>query len=994
MLDIASADCTIVRESPGTVNASAHGRGYVFFWLCHPSRLTSNPMSSNYNSRSLGHAGETQLSSILELFDWGPVSTGKHDSGTDLFVQVREPDLFDGEAVLGVQVKTGASYFREQSKKNGDISGWWYSENPPRHFDYWTKHVVPHVLVLCDPCDPEDPRTWKFFWVYVTSEEVKSAGKGRKILVPANQVIDKEHRRRLAAVAYDQKHSPVLEGTAFEAAAKNMAPSQQLRYALIAPRLVAPHRNAGYGTPIGAVEGIALLVQGRFDDVDEFAKQHAEVPHPKDEPTEGEDWTWSFAAAIWNWAETDSVDRLRAVYQSAPGGTEKAASGVFLACTLRRFHVQGEATGPRDGHGEATAVLDELVKGADLDPADLGWVLVQRACTTLDVGNDDDVRSDASAALRNFVDGSDVTVTALAAAAIGMVWSMDASSNFAEADLSRLLTTSDNAVAWWQSQTVSTALSAAATAQFRSWTDKRSFLYHQGNTSATGLFSAELNADLLGDHGTWRHLSSLRARYRLVSAADSRDEVGELVEGLDALRRSGDCSSLESSITHLRRVGPTEAIVKFVNRIPSGGWTSTEAPANFDALRKAGDLMDQASATDLLIWIPRIMGGDTTVDDERILQTVIAEHAVFGAAEGLMSSADGRAHQAVAEMIAALPHAVFDDWSSCLPFVIIQLEFDHVAVSERTALCELGYRDHGRSGTAALRWLVANHDTEALVELKHRARNGETAVLSAIPASALDEAEARPIIDRLADVVRDKVSSPQKGSFEFGGSDNSGVLTSLNLWFPGVARWEPVIELLFESRAYERDKRYACTRIINESERVPSRISERLASNIDAIGNAAGVVGVVSGASIATATGIAIGALSGDEADTAIARLASGSSQERQDAALLLGSGHRPNMQPALAALAADARFEVRHVTAEAVGKLAAANPSPQIEGLARRIAGGEGTDLSRTLLAGLFRQDQQMSELGLEIARQLAQSPSARVRHRAHRLLKRHGEA
>ncbi len=949
-------------------------------------------MSSNSKSRSLGHAGESQLSSILELFEWGPVSTGKHDTGTDLFVQVREPDLFDGEAVLGVQVKTGKSYFKEQSRKNGDICGWWHQETPSRRFDYWTKHVVPHVLVLCDPCDPEDPRTWKFFWVYVTPEELKSTGKGRKILVPANQVIDKEHRKQLAAVAYDRRHPPVLEGTAFRAAAENIAKNQQLRHALIAPRLVAPHRNTGYETPIGAVEGIALLAQGRFDDVDEFVKRHAEVPHPRDEPTEGGDWIWSFAAAIWNWAETDSVDRLRAAYQSAPNGTEQAASGVFLACALRRFHIHGEVTGPYDGHGEATAVLDELLERADLNPADHGWVLIQRACTKLDVSNDDDVRSDASTALRNFVDGSDVTVTALAAAATGLLWSMDAASNFAEADLRDLLTTSDNAVSWWQAQTVSTALSAAATTRFRSWTEKRELISFRSNTTDNNLFSAELNADLVGSHGTWRHISSLRAQHRLVSAADSRDEVRELLEGLDALRRSGDCSSLESSIAHLRRVGPTEAIVKFVNRIPSDGWTSTEAPANFDALRRAGDLMDEATATDLLVWITRLMSRDTNEYDERILQTVIAEHAVFYAAEGLMSSAAGRAHQAVAEMITTLPQAAFDDWSSRLPVVITQLEFDHVAVPERTALSEFAYRDHGLSGTAALRWLVANHDTEALAELKHRARNGETTVLSAIPVSEFEEAEARPIIDRLADKVKDMVLSARKGTFNLGGSDHGGVLTSLNLRFPGVACWDPVIELLFESRAYERDKRYACTRIINESERMPSQISERLAGSIGAIGEAATVTGVASGASIAIATGIAIGAPSGDEADTAITRLASGFRQERQDAALLLGAGHRPTMQPALASLIADARFEVRHETAVAVGKLAAASPSPQIEGMARRIAGGEGTDLSESLLLGLVRQDEQMSELGLEIARQVVQSPSARVRHRAHRLLKRHG--
>ena len=642
-------------------------------------------MSFKNNSRRLGPAGESRLKSDLEMFGWGPVPTGNHDSGTDFFVQVREPALFDGQAVLGVQVKTGTSYFSRPSKENGNTSGWWFRENSPRHFDYWTKHVVPHVLVLWNPTD------WVSYWVYVTADEVKSTGKGRKILIPADQTIDEEHRNRLAAVAYDRKSPPTLEGTAFRAAAENIAQNQQLRYALIAPRLVAPHRNLGYGKPIGAVEGLALLARGRFSCLREFAKQHPDVPDVENEPFEGGDWTWSFVAAIWNWVETDSVDRLRVVFQSAQDANEKVASGVFLACALRRFHIHGETAEPHYGHCEAMEVLDELLESDDLGRADLGWVLVQRACTRFDIGSDDDVRSDASAALTNFVDGNDVTATALAAAATGMVWSIVATTHFAEADLQGLLTTSDNAVAWWQSQTISTALTATVTTQFHSWAEKRDLISFPGNTSATNLFSAELNADLLGDHGTWRHMSSLKARQRLMSAADSGDEVGELVEGLDALRRSGDGSSLELAIAHLRRVGPTEAVVKSVNRIPSGGWTSTESPANFDALRRAGDLLCEKTATDLLIWIARIMGGDRTDDDERILQTVIAEHAVFGAAEGLLWSAAGRAHQAVAEMIVALPPVAHELPARRLPVLVSRLEFDQVAVSERTALSELGH---------------------------------------------------------------------------------------------------------------------------------------------------------------------------------------------------------------------------------------------------------------------------------------------------------------
>lgn len=108
-------------------------------------------------------------------------------------------------------------------KENGEVTGWWFSENSPRHFDYWTKHVVPHILFLCDP------ENWVFYWVYVEPDEVTSTEQGAKILVPADQIVDEDYRRDLAAVAYDRNSPPTLEGTAFQAAAQNLTMALALR---------------------------------------------------------------------------------------------------------------------------------------------------------------------------------------------------------------------------------------------------------------------------------------------------------------------------------------------------------------------------------------------------------------------------------------------------------------------------------------------------------------------------------------------------------------------------------------------------------------------------------------------------------------------------------------------------------------------------------------------------------------------------------------------
>ena len=729
------------------------------------------------NAASIGDIGESAVGLKLQRFSWNVWPTNNRDGGTDLFIVTNDVER---HGAFGVQVKTGPSYFRRKKRDSeGNVCGWWYYEASASHFDYWTKHTLPHILVLYD--DDKDAA----YWVHVTSDEVKSTGKGCKILVSADQLIDEDHLTELSAVAYRQERSTTLEGTAFWAAAENIAPKQQLRYALIAPRLVAPHRNTGHGNPITAVEAVALLAQGRFRDLVAFAEQHSEVPDPQEEPPAGTDWAWSFAAAIWNWATTGSVDRLSGVFASAPAGNEKTASGVLLACALQRLHSHGEDTEPHAGHGEAMGVLDELAQRSDLAAADLGWILVQRARANNDAGCGQEAESDATRALEKLGDGGDVTATALAGAATAAVWGIVAARNFEEAHIGDLLTASDNAVSWWRSQTISRALTSKAAGQFDSWAGKRFLLQiGYGDAGSADLFAAELNADLLGDHGIWQQISSLKARQRMMSAAASHDVVDELEEGLDALRGSGDESSLESAIVHLRQVGPIEAVVRSVEKIPTNGWTRTTAAANFSALRLAGDLMDEATATDLLVWIARTVGGDTTDYDDRVLGTVLVEHAVFGAAAGIMHSAHGSTHQAVAEMVAALPSPRLDHPGSRLPDIVWQLDFEQVAIPARHALFEVGRNDQGRIGVAVLGWLAANNDIRALNELRHRAASGDLAALEGVPAAALVDAEAGAIIERLEGIVRDTLSSARRGSLSIGGRDNSGALTHLNLRFP------------------------------------------------------------------------------------------------------------------------------------------------------------------------------------------------------------------
>ena len=160
-----------------------------------------------------------------------------------------------------------------------------------------------------------------------------------------------------------------------------------------------------------------------------------------------------------------------------------------------------------------------------------------------------------------------------------------------------LLVASDTTVSWWRSQHIASALSREQDASFESWAEDNPKTHVGGAPMPdTELFSAELNADVTGEHGTWRALAARRGQQTLMRAASSPDEADELVKGLDTLRRSGDSRHLTQAMGHLVRTGPLKPLVTAMNNIPASGWTQTTALSNFEALGLAGDLIERGDA--------------------------------------------------------------------------------------------------------------------------------------------------------------------------------------------------------------------------------------------------------------------------------------------------------------------------------------------------------------------------------------------------------------
>ena len=941
--------------------------------------------------RATAAEGVSLTCQLFEGLGWAPVRNDAHDLGTDLWVEVADRRRFMRGLIIGVQVKAGPSWFRrKQRAPDGELQGWWYYEANNNHFDHWSSHGVPHLIVLCDL----DKRV--AYWVHVTPGAVESVGKGSKILVPAGQRIDDDCFDALLEAAAEQRAAPALEGTALWTGEGAVPRDRKLRCALIAPRLLAPHPNAGQDEAIDGFAAVALAVQGRFSALKRFSEQHTSVPDLEN-PGQGCDWVWLLMAAIWQWESAGSPEPLRSVFESAPDAGCAAASGVLLACALGRT-AQPEA---------ALEVLDELVEGVELLPVDYGWVLVQRSRIRAEIGDIAGARGDASAALRDFAaSADDVSASPLAAAAAWQLFMTAGPSQSVPAvteehaddaqdpedthrGFAEMIAASDTAVSWWRSQTIAAALYQAEDPAFKQWAEVSSVrVFHTGDPWSPELFAAELSADVTAEQSRWRDISALRARQRLMRAPECDDETAECAEGLDALRRSGHYQALRRAVGHLHQVGPLEAVADAVSKVPLDGWTHTSACTNFEMLAHAGDLLDEQQASALVAWSLDLASGYPEDFIRRVRPDFDVRFYALQAVTGLLASVSPEAQRATAHFIAKQTPEPLESVPG-LRGAVSFLSYGLLADTDREALWGFAQQDQGLHGAEVLAWFAANANTQAQSELAGRAIAGDRYALNALgDPTRLDDSDAAQLIESLEARTRGVVDGARRGTYT--GERHGPQLAHLNLCFPDEAVWDPVTELLLEPMVGAADKRNVCSRIVGLPQTLPQHVRTTLAENIEKV--AASRPGFPPDADVGgaqTALAIAVGALDGDDADSAAAALACGSRREREDLAHLLGSGYCPHQQPILAALINDQYTPVRKRTAHAIGRLANTSPAKPTSQLARTIANSDGTLMVAWLLIGLSIRDASLSAMGTEIAQRLSQHRSGRVRHQAARVLR-----
>jgi hypothetical protein len=436
------------------------------------------------------------------------------------------------------------------------------------------------------------------------------------------------------------------------------------------------------------------------------------------------------------------------------------------------------------------------------------------------------------------------------------------------------------------------------------------------------LSAAVVNAHLTGEQGAWRRIGSLLACDTLI-VQHARGDTSRQTDALDELRRSGDEKLLELAARRLWAIGPLGPLAEAARRIQPGSWTHTTARANLVLWQRAGDVLDEATASDAVRYCLNVLT-DSSAFVSRTMPSFLVVPYTLDALSGVLGAADVSLHRDLARFIAGLPPLTDELEVRGWARVATGLRASVFATAkDRAAWRQAAVSQPHPRLAAAILGVLTDDDREARELLYARIAGGDNDALAALGhVRHLDAQVAERLMAQDAELLDTTIAEVEKGVHAIRTRDPAARLAILGAYFPDAAPWDALLRYLRHVRVPSERKRMACLALAQHAGRLPEPVRSALRDLIPQLKATVPLVNLIGepfgGAAVILAA--AVGALDDQAVTGGLTAMLTGSRQERGDAAALIGRLGRPEFTAALIALVSDPYPEVR---AEAAWALA-----------------------------------------------------------------------
>lgn len=740
----------------------------------------------------VGRIGLEETKADFSRLKWG-ANENMHDVGTDLLIAVRDTRGFDLGILVGAQVKSGPSWFSEPTVPPNP-AGWWFRSDQ-RHIDYWLGYNAAHLIILHD----NDARI--SYYEHITSATVVLTQRQSKILVPAENRIDIDHRDALLKIAGTGRSKVPLEGTAWTGASPAVL-ADRFRFALIVPRLLAPHPNHGVTDPLTPEVAVALMMQARFSEVD----LNRSEPKRRGSRTTTEPWRWSLTRAFKERLFGEDPGQLRSRMEDAPD-----TAGLVVA-TVMYASAQLEAGNPQ----AACEAIEQTLALDTAAPVDDAWLRLQHARALVQIGQVVPAREEARRAysIRD-VAHHDVTATAISGVAATILFN---TADWGARDLGGVIQDGDTAVTWWRNETGVRGANAALERQFKDWTHDTSVTIGGADQARNQLLVAGLAASHLGAHGAWAHFSSLLGRDSLLRL-DRFAKQNDVVDGLRDLRLAGDDKALRLAGRRILEDGPSAALREAASEVRMDATTTSTVFSDLAMLKAAGDVLDHETARAASDWLtaaleqpPDILASSRTGRAFAVEPTLV-EHLTAAVAQ-----TPAHAVELAIRFVPSVPDVedplVEHAWGRFLD----QIPPEAWSVATAGALEPISRQTNGRLRTA-IRQIRVRFDAAARHAALDELKSGSLSALETLGDVAKIPSDAtRGITDSLTERLLQERNDAARGRPRFGGVDVPKALAIILSFHPDEEAVGSLLSYLSDRAVPRSLKRGALQTIILNSE--------------------------------------------------------------------------------------------------------------------------------------------------------------------------------
>ncbi|WP_078285407.1 DUF4365 domain-containing protein [Mycobacteroides chelonae] len=755
-----------------------------------------------------GSQGQTAVEQQFVQLNWGVArNPTEHDLGTDLWLMARDVRRFDLGALIGAQVKTGPSFFaRVELDEAGTVTGWWYYDSDGDHFKYWAEHTVPHILILHDLAHAVS------YWVHVTSDRIVSTGKGSKILVPASNRVDLDHADTLLEVALGGREPIRWEGSVWQGGRHVLEPDR-LRYALLTPRLIAPHRNLAV-SELSPEEAIAMLIKMRLTELRPSRSRYSASKAPNLAGCrESPDWRWRLYAALYDCiAEGQGSDALRDLAQDdSASAPQRAAATAMSAALLMELNL------PLD----ALTVIEPLLQSDDCSPTDHAWLLVHRARCLADIGEVDRAIELAIQVqgLRNSHPG-DPTAMAIVGSAADMIFSL---SDWGASPIADVIAGQDTLAAWWRTQEVAFGFEFKAEEDFKRWAQDSSISWGKSDQTWLRLRAASLIAGATGDHRAWRRAAVQLAQHILTTAEGHPDATHS---AFSLLRSAGDTKSIELAVPHIIRSGSLPAVRTCCKQINLDVSTRTTLRSDIAFIEHAADILPANEADQHAQWALNVLEDPSTLH-QRLKPSFDVVDALLDMLVNLVPALSHTQLRAVIDHITSLPPQQDQMAAHGYGRIIYEVPQNAWCATDINAIRIR--TDDNFELQEEFEAVVAAADESHRTGLEERIAAGDWAALEAFgDVRDLSSDTVEPLVAELSNAITTEVSRIRSGQSGRGGRNPAATLVIVNAWHPDYANWRPIIEILSTTNGYTYHLKRPLQVLHRLGSQVPLAIAEEL----------------------------------------------------------------------------------------------------------------------------------------------------------------------